>query len=69
MTVASPIGKEWYQQAEAFETWAKGKTPADIAALELVESNGHMVAANEADLYAGCTMDITSFQAATKKAK
>ena len=68
MTVASPIGKEWYQQAEAFETWAKGKTPADVVAVELVESNGHMVAANEADLYAGCTMDISAFQTAVEKA-
>ena len=69
MKVASPIGKEWYEQAKAWEAWTVGKTLDAIVAVETVESNGHMVAANEADLYAGCTMDITSFQAATKKAK
>ena len=68
MLVASPIKKEWFEQAEAFEKWAKGKTPADVVAVQLVESNGHMVAKNEADLYAGCTMDISAFQEAVKKA-
>ena len=64
MTVASPIGAEWDAQMAAFEAWAIGKTVDYIAAVELVESNGHMVAANEADLYAGCTMQITAFQEA-----
>ena len=64
MTVASPIGAEWDAQMAAFEAWAIGKTVDYIAAVELVESNGHMVAANEADLYAGCTMAIGDFQAA-----
>ena len=64
MTVASPIGAEWDAQMAAFEAWAIGKTVEYIAAVELVESNGHMVAANEADLYAGCTMQITAFQEA-----
>ena len=64
MTVASPIGAEWDAQMAAFEAWAIGKTVDYIANVELVESNGHMVAANEADLYAGCTMQITDFQAA-----
>ena len=64
MTVASPIGAEWDAQMAAFEAWAIGKTVDYIANVELVESNGHMVAANEADLYAGCTMQITAFQEA-----
>ena len=64
MTVASPIGAEWDAQMAAFEAWAIGKTVDYIANVELVESNGHMVAANEADLYAGCTMQITDFQLA-----
>ncbi|MBR3935818.1 MAG: hypothetical protein IKJ57_04655 [Oscillospiraceae bacterium] len=64
MTVASPIGAEWDAQMAAFEAWAIGKTVDYITAVELVESNGHMVAANEADLYAGCTMQITDFQLA-----
>ena len=64
MAPASPIGAEWDAQMAAFEAWAIGKTVDYIAAVELVESNGHMVAANEADLYAGCTMQITAFQEA-----
>lgn len=68
MTVASGIGKEWFEQAKAFEEWCIGKTPEEVAAVETVEVNGHMVAQNEADLYAGCTMQITDFQAAVEKA-
>ena len=64
MAPASAIGAEWDAQMAAFEAWAIGKTVEYISGLELVESNGHMVAANEADLYAGCTMDVTGFQAA-----
>ncbi len=68
MTVASPIGAEWDAQMAAFEAWAIGKTVDYITGVELVESNGHMVAANEADLYAGCTMAIGDFQAAVADA-
>ena len=64
MTVASPIGAEWDAQMAAFEAWAIGKTVEYVTGVELVEHNGHHVAMNEADLYAGCTMDITAFQAA-----
>ena len=64
MAGASPISKEWFEQMAAFEAWAIGKTIDYIVGVETVESNGHQVAANEADLYAGCTMDITAFQAA-----
>ncbi len=32
MKVASPIEKEWYEQAEAFENWAVGKTVAEVKA-------------------------------------
>lgn len=61
-------GGEWYEQAKAFEEWCIGKTPEEVAAVETVEVNGHMVAQNEADLYAGCTIQITDFQAAVTKA-
>ena len=64
MTVASPIGAEWDAQMAAFEAWAIGKTVEYVTGVELVEHNGHNVAMNETDLYAGCTMDITAFQAA-----
>ena len=64
MTVASPIAAEWYTQADAYCAYVVGKVAADLEAIELVEHNGHMVALNEADLYAGCTMAIGDFQAA-----
>ncbi len=55
MKAASPIGKEWYEQAAAYEEWAKGKTATDIKA-----AVGEDGAANDADLKAGCTITITS---------
>ena len=68
MTVASPIGAEWYVQADAYCAYLVGKTVADLEAIELVEHNNHMVALNEADLYAGCTMQVKSYIEATVKA-
>ncbi|MBE6781572.1 MAG: hypothetical protein E7540_02475 [Ruminococcaceae bacterium] len=63
MKGASPIGKEWYEQAAAFVEKMIGKTVADIEAIATEEKNGHQVA-TDADLYAACTMDITAFKAA-----
>ena len=68
MTVASPIGAEWDAQMAAFEAWAIGKTVDYVTGVELVEHNGHHVAMNEADLYAGCTMQVGSYIEATVKA-
>lgn len=55
MKMASPIEKEWFEQADAFETWAKGKTAAEITAA--VDEKGY---ASDADLKAGCTIIISS---------
>ena len=52
MRPASPIGKEWYEQAAAFDTVCTGKTIAEIKAL-LVEGKG-----NDEVVNAGCTMKI-----------
>ncbi len=68
MIPASPIGAEWYTQADAYCAYLAGKTAADLEAIELVEHNGHLVALNEADLYAGCTMQVNSYIEATVKA-
>jgi len=57
MKGVSPIGKEWYEQAEAFCQFVIGKTGAEVAALETKEENGHNVAVDET-LYAGCTMTV-----------
>lgn len=68
MKPASPIGKEWYEQAEAFEAFVVGKTAAEVAAIpvETLE-NGHIVTTDET-LLAGCTMSISDIIAATVKA-
>ncbi|MCH5321561.1 MAG: hypothetical protein J1E36_07335 [Eubacterium sp.] len=54
MKGASQIGKEWYEQAGAFEEFAKGKTAAEITAV--VGNDGY---SSDADLSAGCTIDIS----------
>ena len=58
---------EWDAQTKAFEEFVVGKTVAEVVGLETQEHNGHQVAVDET-LYAGCTMDITAFQAAVEKA-
>lgn len=55
MKAISPIQKEWYEQAAAFETWAKGKTAAEIKAA--VGEDGKPT---DADLKAGCTIVVSS---------
>ena len=49
---------EWDAQAKAFADYTVGKTAAEVAGIETVESNGHNVTTDET-LYASCTMDIS----------
>ena len=68
MKPASPIGKEWYEQAEAFESFVVGKTADEVAAIPVeTTDNGHVVTTDET-LKAGCTMSIDSLISATVKA-
>lgn len=55
MKAISPIQKEWYEQAAAFETWAKGKTAAEIKV-----GVGEDGKPTDADLKAGCTIVVSS---------
>lgn len=55
MKPASPIGKEWYEQAAAFEQWCIGKTADEIKACV-----GDDMKSKDADLSAGCTITIDS---------
>lgn len=55
MKGASPIGKEWYEQAAHFESWAIGKTAAEVKACI-----GDDMKPSDADLAAGCTITISS---------
>ena len=61
---------EWYDQAKAFENYVVGKTAAEVASIATkeVEGAGYIIAADDALLSAGCTIQITDFIAAVAKA-
>lgn len=63
MAGTSPIGKEWYEQAEAFENLAVGKTVAELVALEATD--GYMTGDKAA---AGVTIHINGFIDAIERA-
>ena len=66
MKGASGIGKEWYEQANAYAAWLAGKTAADVAAVE-TDAEGHN-GPTDADIAASCTMNVLDFNAAVEKA-
>lgn len=63
MKGASPIGKEWFEQVDAFQAWAKGKTAEEIKAG--IGEDGYPV---DADLKAGCTIYAGGFSSVVAKA-
>ena len=63
MKIASPIQKEWFEQAAAFEAWAVGKTADQITAA--VGADGKSA---DADLSAGCTITVSSIAKNVAKA-
>lgn len=64
MRAASGIGKEWYEQAEAFENYVIGKTAKEVAGIAVGE-NGKTT---DADLSAGVTVAIGDYQKAVVEA-
>lgn len=64
MLPRSGIGKEWYQQAQAYNEYIAGKTAGEITAIALDESGK----ATDADLLAGVTITIGDFKTATLNA-
>ena len=66
MTKASEIGKEWYEQANAYAAWLVGKTADEVAAVE-TNAEGHN-GPTDADIAASCTMDVREFNNAVAKA-
>lgn len=64
MKKASGIGKEWYEQADAFEAYVIGKTIDDVKGIALGEDGK----ATEADLTASVTVHINEFIEAIEKA-
>ena len=57
MKVASPIGKEWFEQIEALESYAVGKNVADVIATPVTASG----APDTEDLKSSCTISIGDF--------
>jgi len=64
MKAASDIGKEWYEQAQAFEQYAVGKTVDEINGIE-TDEGGYV---QEDTLKASVSISISDFQAAVSKA-
>lgn len=58
MKAKSGIGKEWYEQANAFAAYVTGKTADEVTALA-VDEKGH---ATDADVIASTTVSISDFQ-------
>lgn len=69
MKEASPIKKEWNEQAAAFEEFCKGKTVEEIAKVETMDFHGGKAAKTGTDLAAGCTITLDAFLEAIAKAK
>ena len=63
MKGASPIGKEWFEQSEAFSNYMKGKTISDITGLAL-ENN----VATDKDLVSSVTITINDFITTVERA-
>lgn len=63
MRPASPIGKEWFEQAEALEKYVTGKTLADVKGIAI--DGGYPT---DEDLTSSVTMNIASIITAIEKA-
>lgn len=61
---ASPIGKEWNEQADAFAAYCVGKTVDEINGIAVTEAG----TAEDPELAASCTIRIGDFQAVVTKA-
>lgn len=61
---ASKIGKEWNEQVEAFENYAKGKTVEELKNISLKESG----APDDVDLNSSVTIKVDRFLEAVDKA-
>ncbi len=62
------IGKEWYEQCEAFEKWCVGKTLDEVVNLATKEGAEGSPVPADADLATGCTIYVGQFQEAIQLA-
>jgi hypothetical protein len=58
MKASSGIGKEWYEQANAFAAYIKGKTAEEVTNMAVDETG----VSTDADVLAGTTVHIGDFQ-------
>ena len=65
MTKASPIGKDWFEQADHLASKLIGLTKDEALAKMAVDDQAH---ATDADILSGCTIHITDFVAALENA-
>ena len=64
----SPIKKEWYEQVEALEKWAVGKTVEEVLNMPTTQKDEKHTVSADKDLMTGCTIGVTAFQQALDKA-
>lgn len=65
MKKASSIGKEWFEQNQAFDEWTVGKTSNEISGMKVTTNEGGKTVTADKDLMTGCTMGIDSLQKVT----
>lgn len=70
MKVASPIGKDWYEQADALEAWCIGKTVDQVLTMPVMDrgDGSHTHVPTDVDLAAGCTISVADHLKALEKA-
>lgn len=64
----SSIKKEWYEQVEALEKWAVGKTVEEVLNMPTTQKDEKHTVSADKDLMTGCTIGVTAFQQALDKA-
>ena len=65
MKKASSIGKEWFEQNQAYDEWTVGKTAKEIADMKVTTNEGGKTVTADKDLMTGCTMGVDSLQKGT----
>ena len=68
MKKASSIGKEWFEQNQAYDDWTVGKTGKEIADMKVTTNEGGKTVIADKDLMTGCTMGVDSLQKVTATA-
>ena len=68
MKKASSIGKEWFEQNQAYDEWTVGKTAKEIADMKVTTNEGGKTVTADKDLMTGCTMGVDSLQKVTATA-